>query len=194
MLRWEQAVSAAGANPQDLLRVADYARRIGARNAAEASCRRLIALGPAVARHGYAELLKVYEDVPEESFAILQEMSAVYPKDEAVANDLAYVSLLLGRAGPEKALLEEMSRRFPNDFAFRATLALAELRSGNGSKARQILESTGSSWRDWLPYQQAIYAAACFACGERQIAEEVKRSVPLEKLKPLERELVASIL
>jgi hypothetical protein len=192
-LRWDEALHAARNNGSQLIQVAAYARRFGANAIAEQAARKVIEGGGAAARLGYEELLQgCKQDLPR-ACVVLREMAQAFPSDPAVLNDLTYAKLLLKEADQNAvAVAEGLVAKAPALLAYRATLALAYLRAGSPDKARRAMEPEGpanSSWREFHPYELAIYAAACGASGDADQAVEAARTIDRTALKKEETEL-----
>jgi hypothetical protein len=192
-LRWDEALHAARSDGAQLIQLAAYARRFGADAIAEQAARKAIEGGGPAARFGYEELLQgCKHDLPR-ACVILREMAQAFPSDPAVLNDLTYARLLLKEPDANAvSVAESLVSKAPGLLAYRATLALAYLRAGSPEKARRAMEPEGqsnSSWREFHPYELAIYAAACGAAGDSLQAVEAARAIDRTALKKEETEL-----
>jgi len=192
-LHWTRARLAAGDSFQELTYVATYAERLGqsgiARDVYQAMAQR-----PQYERYAYTELVRLLE-LRKDTAALLElyrEMVARFPHDAAMANDLLYLQLLLGQ-GPGNAVERAAARVADNPrmMANRVTLALAHLRAGQPAEGLAQYAPVRGRIGELLPGWQAVYAGLLSAAGQEGAAADVVRGIPLHRLKPEERRLLA---
>ena len=105
--------------------------------------------------------------------------------------EIAYYDLLLGE-NIEAALAEARAgvSEDPRDFFARAAVALAHLRLGEPEKARVALDRFLLDTPQPRPDALAILAATCGQNGFVVRAREIAAKIPLDRLRPEERELL----
>lgn len=106
--------------------------------------------------------------------------------------EIAYYDLLLGE-NLDQALTQALAyvAGHPRDFFARATVALAHLRRAEPTQARAALERFVVENPQPRPEILAILAATCGQNGLTLRAREIAARVPLDRLRPEERDLVA---
>lgn len=143
---------------------------------------------PSVAmRRDAARTLRAYE--------IAAAVSPELAKDLTLQNDMAHLSLLLGRPVDVKkiAFLTDAN---PRDFSLRTTHALALLKAGKNKEALVHLESCEPdvAVETLPPHHKVIIAAALAANGRRQEALGVASILPPQQLSIQEIEFLRSYL
>lgn len=113
------------------------------------------------------------------------------PSLASVPLEIAYYDLLLGEnLDAALAQAQASTEQQPRDFFARAALALAHLRLGQPEKARAAIDrfllDTPQPRSDAL----AVLAATCGQNGFVVRAHEIASRIPLERLRPEERELI----
>ncbi len=190
-LRWTQALDLAGKEGRELLKVADYGRRSGAFSVATEAAERLTRIKGTEGRAGYRELLRIHSADLSRVKDLLERYLADYPEDQQARSDLAYARLLLGENPGELAeLLERLAVEKPEYMAYRTTLALARLQGGKHREANEAFGINPGQWRELLPYQQVVFAAALAASGEKAVASEIYKGVDKTQVRVEERRLV----
>ena len=113
------------------------------------------------------------------------------PSHASLPLEIAYYDLLLGE-NIEAALAQAQTsaNQNPRDFFARAALALAHLRLGQPEKARAAIDRFLLETPQPRPDALAVLAAACGENGFVVRAQEITSRIPLERLRPEERELV----
>lgn len=189
---WDQAQSQAANLPEALQYVGEYAEKIGTVAEAARAFRRL-ATFPTHTRRAYLALIRLYESRGDtaELRRLMQDMVKLYPDDEAPRNDLAYLELLLEiNVEGARQVAEALVAKHPDMMAYRTTLALAHLRRKDYAGLRSAYEKSTLVWDQALPGWQAVYVAALGALGETNLARQLAPTVPQNRLKPEERELL----
>ncbi|MBV9127678.1 MAG: hypothetical protein JO117_06270, partial [Verrucomicrobia bacterium] len=101
---WRHAVELAGEDAGKLFSVGEYAEKNGAFAAAAAAYQQAAALAPRLRAVQTARLrLAQSQGDSAAALGVLREMLALWPDDPAVANDAAYLGLLLGQIDPAQA-------------------------------------------------------------------------------------------
>lgn len=189
---WEQVHHLAGNNPETLNYIARYAEKIGEAGEAKKAYLQLTK-DPRHARQGYTELVRIAENQGnlQELRTIIKSMTSVFPNDPAPQNDLAYINLLLQEdIANARRTAEKLSTANPDMLAYRTTLALAYLRTNEPEKARATYTGTRFEWASALPGWQAVYVAAMGAAGETQVAKKLAPTIPQNRLKQPELNLI----
>jgi tetratricopeptide (TPR) repeat protein len=195
-LHWNRALRSAERNPEQLTWLAIYAEKCGEFDQAKKALRSLIGCVEDV-RPAYRTLeeLTVKTGTTVELRDLLGEMLNRWPKDPALLNDSAYLNLLLATKLPEsRQAAEELVGQFPDSLPYRTTLALAFLRLKDHAAALRVYEGRQYEWRKALPGNRAVYAAVLAANGKDKEAREHVVSIPSERLREEELELIRPVL
>ncbi|MEO6787893.1 MAG: hypothetical protein ABI318_17350 [Chthoniobacteraceae bacterium] len=191
-LHWRRAHLAAAPSPAQMREIAGYAEKFGRLDQAEIALRSLSA-NASTARPGMEGLLRIAQkrgDMPMLR-ETLEKMRERWPQDDSVKNDLAYVSLLMGRDVDESFLVaKELVARSPKSLPHRTTLALAALRKDDAAGAISVYRGLQIPWERVDSRYRAVYAAALGANGKTEEARTAVASLHWEELRPEERELV----
>ena len=194
-LRWKQAMAKAAGNPQKLEFLAKFAEKSG--NLAMAGdAYRAMTRFPAIAVPGYLGLIRIAEKKADtrQLRDLMAELSRQLPADPAPKNDLAYLNLLFQeKVDDSLRVSEELVAALPERPAYRTTLALAYLRKNQPEKALAAYPQTGIDWSSALPGWQAVHAAVLAANGQMEQARKLAASIPWERLKPEERDLIRTL-
>ncbi|MEA3209337.1 MAG: hypothetical protein QOE70_2394 [Chthoniobacter sp.] len=181
--------------PETILYVAEYAARLGKpQEAAKAySSLSRVAGGE---RSGYLGLVRLAEQAGTRPLRdAVQELATRFPSDLEPQNDLAYLNLLLNEEIPAASeTAGRLVKRAPELLAYRTTQALAFLRAGNAAAAGAVYREFQTDWSSAQPGWQAVSAAVLAAEGNLDLARTRARQVPLARLKPEERALIADLL
>ncbi|MBU61926.1 MAG: hypothetical protein CMI26_05440 [Opitutae bacterium] len=126
----------------------------------------------------------------EEGLAIAEQIEQRFPSQFAVRNNVAYLNLLLKRKMEETAReMEELAKEGPPLPTFRATLALARLRAGKAKEALVAITEGGAPiYRD--DADKAVCIAILRANGKGDAAKELAKSVQIDRLLPVEADLL----
>jgi tetratricopeptide (TPR) repeat protein len=192
---WRRVQLELSSQPEAMFYVADYAERVGEFEEARKAYERLAAL-PEYADRAFTGLIRLAEASggTRTLREIMRDLSARRPDDPAPANDYAYLNLLLNeRVEAAKEAAQKLYDAHPNVLAYRVTLALAHLRLDQAAKARELLD-VDVDWVKVRPGWQAVHAAVRAANGQNDLARALARQIALAKLKPEERELIATLL
>lgn len=191
-LHWRRAHLAAGPNPEMMKEIADYAEKCGHFDEAEVAYRSLSA-NSITARPALEGLLRIARGRGDLEMLCdtLKKMHTRWPQDDSVKNDLAYFSLLLGRAVDESlAVAKELVARSPRNLPHLTTLALAEIRKNEPDQALAVYQGLNIPWDRIGTSQRAVHVAALGI--NLRTAEAVAEAAALrwEELLPQERELI----
>ncbi len=191
-LRWQEALTLAGSNPDMLKYIGAYAEAVGAGDRALQAYQVLVK-DPKFSRVAYEGMIRVAErqgDTPGLR-KLMRTMAELYPEDPAPQNDLAYLSLLLNDNVPaSREIAEKLVHDSPQLPAYRATLALARLRSNDPAGALKAYDGIKFYVADSLPSWIAVYVATIGANGQAENARALAQTIPLDRLKPEERRLI----
>src|SRR5206468_12784895 len=112
--------------------------------------------------------------------------------DPNAADQLAYLNLLLNEDVDKNfAIAKKLTEQYPNRLAFRVTAALGYLRRHDGASAlAQFKAPAPIDWKKTLPSWRAVYAAALLAGDRNDEAREIIKTIPRDRLKSQERELI----
>src|SRR5207248_4330487 len=93
---WKRALEAAGADSGQLMRLAEYAEKNGARELAEAAYASAANASPKLraAWQGRLRIAQASGDT-RKMHDVLTDMAAIWPNDSSIQNDQAYIRLLL---------------------------------------------------------------------------------------------------
>lgn len=195
--RWNRAIAEAAtdSNPNTLWYLADYALRINERAQAWKIFDRL-AQNPITARRAYENLVRMAEQEGEtvRLLEIITRAAKSYPEDPAPRNDITYLQLLLNQHTDQAQInAEQLFAEQPRIVAFRVTLALAKLKANQPAQALQLFQGISFTPSDLLPGWQAIYATTLARNNRLAEAKQIAAKIPLERLKPQERELIQGL-
>ena len=192
-LHWNAAVQTAGTNVDKLLTVGRYAQRNGANEAAETAFRAAVQAAPD-SRPAQEGLLGLDEALGRTRAArdVLTGMLKVWPNDNSVRNDVAYLGALLNEdVAADRDVARELVRVEPNSLPHRVTLALAELRLGHALTA---LDAFGNAPLSVIATQGrflAVYVAVLRAVGSYDAEiKAARQALDPARLLPEERELI----
>lgn len=191
----DAALQAAGASPDKLLNLGRYAQADGALATAETAFRAAVQAAPESrpAREALLGLLEGQGRTLDARTAI-KAMLAVWPQDEAVRNDDAYLGALLGEDLPAAGqTARELMRADPTSLPHRVTLALVELRRGHDLTAWETLHDVPLESFAVQGRYQAVYAAILWAAGYPADARQLAAQISRERLLPEERQLLEPI-
>jgi tetratricopeptide (TPR) repeat protein len=139
-LHWRRAHLAAGPSSAQMKEIASYAEKFGRLDQAEIALRSLSANASTarIAMEGLMRIAQRRGDLPM-LHDTLKKMRERWPQDDSVKNDLAYVSLLMGRAVDESlAVAKQLVARSPKSLPHRTTLALAAIRKNDAAGAISV--------------------------------------------------------
>jgi tetratricopeptide (TPR) repeat protein len=192
IIHWSQAHSLAATTPGPLLHLAEYAEKLGELSEAAKAYWRLTSFDK-YRRQAYVALIRITERKSNttELRRIMQDLIRYYPTDPAPRNDLAYVELLLGvNVEGARREAEKLVAQHPDLLAYRTTLALAHFRRNDPSAARDAYRNSTLVWEQALPGWQAVYVAVTGKLGDTNLAKKLAATVPLNRLKPEEIDLI----
>jgi len=192
-LIWGQAVLAAKDDVGKLQFAYEYALKLGWDELAREVLERLANI-PRAQRVAFEKLVEHDQEAQnaERLRDTLQRMANAYPEDLSVANDLAYVNLLLNenleQANQTALRLQQEADRVY--LAHRMTLALALYQDGQPSAALQLLFPLAIDWEDVRPGWRAVYAGILAANGHSFESKYIMEGVDLDDLLGPEREFL----
>ena len=202
---WRRALEATGGDVQKLITLAQYAEKNENAEIAEAAYNGAAATSPKlrVAHDGRLRLAQASRDT-KKLHAVLADMLALWPNDPAIQNDEAYTRLLLlpPADGEEhvdeinaiEQLAEKLIEREPASLAHRTLLALARLWQGRAAEALQVYAGINVPKRVVTPSALAVHAAILAATNAADGARAEAAQIPVDKLLPEERALIANLL
>ena len=192
-MHWSHAISLAGTDPFKLRFVANFAEQSHAAAAALKAYAQL-ARFPEQADLAYRGTQRVSQKSGETTTqrAAMAKMAARTPDDPNAADQLAYLSLLLGEDIDKNfAIAKKLADQYPNRLAYRVTVALACLRKHDPASAlAQFKAPEAIDWKRALPAWRAVYAAALLASDRNDEARDIIATISQDRLSPEERELI----
>jgi hypothetical protein len=122
----------------------------------------------------------------------MSKISGRTPDDPNAADQLAYLSLLLGEDVDKNfAIAKKLNEQYPNRLSYRVTTALGYLRQHDPASAlAQFKAPVPIDWKRTLPAWRAVYAAALLASDRNDEARDIIATIPRDRLNPQERELI----
>ena len=194
-VHWNHSISLAGTDPYKLGFVANFAEQSRATAAALKAYEQL-ARFPEHADLAYRGIQRVSQKSGETTAqrAAMSKISARSPDDPNAADQLAYLSLLLGEdVDKNLAIAKKLTEQYPNRLSYRVTTALGYLRQHDPASAlAQFKAPAPIDWKRTLPAWRAVYAAALFASDRNEEARDIIATIPRDRLSPQERELIES--
>lgn len=193
---WQRALEA-GDTPEKLLALGAYAERNGAPEIAESAYVHALNITPGL-QAALSGRLRVARATGQTARAqsVAAEMTKLWPDDDALRNEDAYLRLLLGAAGEEAESAERQAQalviREPANWNARATLALARLRLNRNAAALEAfsgVRATGEEPPGALAVRAAVLAVTGWIDGARNDARNLLGS----PLLPEERALIAPL-
>lgn len=185
---WDRAFAEAGKDPEKLWFLIRYAIRLDHFKEATKGLAILSTI-PSQARNAWETWVDtcLLKNNTQELITVLKNMAEVYPRDNAVENDLRYTQALIAPLH-DKALARSqiLVAENPNILAYRMTLALALLRENNKTDALKLLEGLDVPWADVKPGWRAVYAGILRANGRNALADLMVNNLPTVKLLPEE--------
>jgi hypothetical protein len=194
-VHWNHAMSLAGTDPYKLRFVANFAEQSRAPAAALKAYEQL-ARFPEHADFAYRGIQRVSQNSGETvaQRAAMSKISARAPDDPNAADQVAYLSLLLGEDVDKNfAIAKKLTEQYPNRLSYRVTTALGYLRQHDPASAlAQFKAPAPIDWKRTLPAWRAVYAAALLASDRNDEARDIIATIPRDRLNPQERELIES--
>lgn len=178
--------------PENLAYVARYAEQIGARGEAAKAYRRL-SERKETALNGFLGWLRCLPvNTPAaELLPIYREFLQQFPHLAEVKNDEAYLSLLCNQAvEPSAASAREMLAKYPTMLSFITTAALGELRLGHPDNAEALYAKHRIDWTTAPAPFKAVRIACLRATARQAEADELRKTIREDSLRPEERELL----
>jgi len=191
-MHWNQALALAGNDSSKLRWLGAFAEQCGADEIALRTFQRL-GRSPAdtsLALAGQQRLAAKIHDISA-ARTIAEKTLALHAADPNAQNRVAYYNLLLEKdvsANATKA--KELVAKYPDRLEFRVTAALALLRQHDPGSALAQFQGPPIEWAKTPPSWRAIYAAALMANDEATRANELLKSIPLDRLSREEAALI----
>ena len=195
-MNWRVAVASAGANPEQLTWLAQFAEKHGEADTAKRAWRSLIACSRNP-RYAFQELERLTRKSGStlELRQVMAELASRWPKEPALQNEVAYLNLLLGDdPEPERKKAESLVREFPTSLSYRTTLALALWRLRDFADALGVYAGRTDDWSQAPAGQRAVYAAVLAGNGRTAEAREIARALAADQLRQEELELIQPLL
>ncbi len=141
----------------------------------------------------YRHLSSVLEDTEDIGPIrdVFQKLAKEVPDEPVMASSALYYNFLLKeKVASSLEAAEALHKKFPEQLSARVTLALAYLRTNQGVKAMPLFTDDTQVWELAKPAWKGIYAASLAAGGKSKEALAVAKSIPKERLKKSEIELI----
>lgn len=192
-MHWNHAISLAGNDPFKLRFVANFAEESLATAVALKAYEQL-ARFPEQADLAYRGIERVAQktgDTPAQRTA-MAKISALAAEDPNAADQVAYLSLLLGEdVDKNLAVAKNLAANYPNRLSYRVTAALGYLRQHDAAAAlKQFDAPTSIDWKQALPAWRAVYAAALLGSDRNDEAQKIIATIPRDRLNAEERALI----
>ena len=172
---WKKLALNSAENSEQLWFIIQYSQKLGLNEPARIAYQFLVR-NPSFMRVAYEQwlLLEQEEKNTKEIQEILARMATVYPKDNAVKNDLAYVNLLLKENINEAlSVSRELLQSKPSELTYRITYALANLRLGKDQEAMKWISGFEMDWSNIRSGWRAVVASIYRTNGKMNSANEV---------------------
>jgi hypothetical protein len=191
-VHWNKAITLAGNDSSKLRWLGTFAEQSGADEIALRAFQRL-SRSPVDASFALAGQQRLAAKMHDISAArtIAEKTLALHAADPNAQNRVAYYNLLLEKdvnANATKA--KELVAKYPDRLEFRVTAALALLRQHDPGSALAQFQGPPIEWEKTPPSWRAVYAAALMANDEDVRANELLKSIPLDRLSREEAALI----
>jgi hypothetical protein len=213
---WKRALEAAGGDSGKLMTLAEYAERNGANEIAEVTYATATNESPKL-RAAWQGRLRLAQSSggTKKIHAVLAGMLAIWPNDNAIQNDEAYMRLLLlfpretgsvpsGQKGDTEGvppseelngiehLAEKLVQQNPTSLPHRTLLALARLEQHRPAAAIDVYSNIKVAPNTLSPSALVVHAAVLEANGHHEDAM-TEAQIPPDKLLPEERDLIQGV-
>jgi len=192
-LHWNHAISLAGTDPFKLRFVANFAEQSHANSVAIKAYEQLARFPEQgdLAYRGIQRISQKTGDLPTQRSA-MAKIFAGTPEDPNAADQLAYLSLLLGDdIDKNLASAKKLAEQYPNRLAYRVTAALGYLRQQNAAAALEEFNApVPIDWNQAEPGWRAVYAAALLGSDRNDEAQKIIATIPRDRLNTEERSLI----
>jgi hypothetical protein len=196
-MHWNHAISLASNDASKLRFVANFAEQSHASAAALKAYDQLAKIPQqAVTAYRATQRLSAMSGDASVQRAAAEKIAALSPNDPNAVDQLAYLNLLAGSDLDKNfETATKLAAKFPDRLAFRVTAALGYLRKHDpGPALAQFKGPPGAppiEWEKTPPAWRTVYAATLMANEQRDAAQDMIKTIPLDKLSPPERELIA---
>ncbi|MEY2485430.1 MAG: hypothetical protein QOH39_1078 [Verrucomicrobiota bacterium] len=195
-VHWNHAISLAAGDPFKLRFVANFAEQSHAAGVALRVYDQLAKFPEhaAFAYYGTERLSGGHADLLVQK-AAAEKISLLAPDNPNAAAQLAYLNLLAGtNVEANTAVAKKLVEKYPDRLSFRVTAALGYLRQHDpGPALAQFKGPSGApaiEWGNTPGAWRAVYAATLRANEQSAAAEEIIKTIPIDKLSSEERALV----
>lgn len=140
----------------------------------------------------FAEFLSAHRT--RDAYDLALVMSARFPRDEVLANNLDYLKLILNidRADILNGIVERYGRRGV-PWNMKSTAVLALLLQGKEVKALELASGAENAIFELTPGSRAIFAASFRMVGDAERARVLSENLKMQDLLPEERQLLESL-
>jgi tetratricopeptide (TPR) repeat protein len=200
---WQRALQEAAGDLNKLLTLGEYAEKNGAQQVAGTAYDAAAAVSPKSRTAQLGRLRDVYAvGDTKRVHAILIELLKLWPNDTALQNDEAYARLLLLPPGTEpdsnelksiKSLAEALVEHEPASLPHRTLLALALLKQNRPTDALALYSNLTVPPNALSASAVAVHVAVLEASGQTADAKQEFKLIPIDKLLPEERALIANL-
>ncbi len=192
-LHWDRAITFAGNDPAKLRFVATFAEQSRATASALKAYEQLARSADyaAFAERARQRLLDASGDLLAARTSA-ERLRTAAPEDPNAQAQLIHLNLLLRTdVAANAAKAQELVAKYPERLSFRVTAALGYLRQFNPAAAlAQFNAPEPIDWQRTPPGWRAVYAAALAGDEKEEAARQIAATIPLDQLKPEERELL----
>jgi len=200
---WHRAIESAAGDLGKLLTLGDFAEKNGALQVAATAYNAAAVVSPKSLTAQRGRVRAAYAaGKTKQVHAILIELLKIWPNDSNLLHDEAYLRLLLlppdtKPDSPELKALESLANKLiaeaPDSVPDRTLLALVLLKQNRPYSAFALFRNFTPPANALTPSSLAVHAAVVAATGQTaDIQQELKR-IPIDKLLPEERALVANL-
>jgi tetratricopeptide (TPR) repeat protein len=200
---WQRALQEAAGDFNKLLTLGEYAEKNGVHQVAGTAYDAAAAVSPKSRTAQLGRLREVYAvGDTKRVHAILIELLKLWPNDTALQNDEAYARLLLLPPGTKpdsnelksiKSLAEALVQQEPASLPHRTLLALALLKQNRPSDALALYTNLTVPPSAVSASAAAVHVAVLVASGQTADANQEFKLIPIDKLLPEERALIANL-
>jgi tetratricopeptide (TPR) repeat protein len=200
---WQRAIENAAGDLGKLLMLGDYAEKNGAHQVAATAYEAAVVVSQKSRPAQLGRLRAVLASGDTKKLhAVLVELLKIWPNDTSLKNDEAYARLLLlpPDTKPDSSelksielLAEKLVHEEPTSLPHRTLLALALLKENRPYTALTLYQNLTVPQNAVNASTIAVHAAVLAASGQIDPAKSEVEKIPLDKLLPEERSLIANL-
>lgn len=200
---WQRAIVNAAGDLGKLLMLGDFAQKNGALQVAATAYNAAAVVSPKSLAAQRGRLRAVYATGDtKQVHAILIELLKIWPNDNNLLHDEAYVRILLlppdtKPDSPELKAAEALASKLmvdaPDNVPNRTLLALVLLKRNRPYSAFALFRDFTPPANSLTPSSLAVHAAVVAAVGQTADARQELKRIPTDKLLPEERALIANL-